>query len=376
MSEPGKTDYYVTLGLNKDDNPDEAALKEAYRKLARTHHPDKGGDEEKFKEIAEAYEILSDPNKRKNYDQYGHDGLSAHAAATAAAEAAAAAAAAEAEAVAAEAAKYGISPKDLNMYRATQAQHINSELRDKTPKEWLEYVNFEKGVNKVLTTYNKYCDENLSGNHKINDRKVRERMRRDIRQGISPFDNLDEYATNLGNEKKRDLTEEVIQRVNTLISDKNDLISEENAKSHKIIRHPYGLFSIDNEYVQRLLAQPPLNWNVDAVVDELSDNFTIMHKLHDMKFIIEDRDMLKGRVKNFQSNECASFLVDTICTNLRSLLPEPWRTETPEENLKLLNRTLYYILKGQAWNVDNAIIVFKQHIDEATKNEIEGDKYW
>ena len=64
-----KPDYYKTLGVSKDATADE--IKKAFRKLARTHHPDAGGDEEKFKEINEAYEVLSDDEKRALYDQYG-----------------------------------------------------------------------------------------------------------------------------------------------------------------------------------------------------------------------------------------------------------------------------------------------------------------
>ncbi len=62
-------DYYQILGLGKDAGADE--IKRAYRKLAHEHHPDKGGDQEKFKEISEAYDVLSDPNKRATYDQFG-----------------------------------------------------------------------------------------------------------------------------------------------------------------------------------------------------------------------------------------------------------------------------------------------------------------
>ena len=61
--------YYDTLGVKKTATPDE--IKKAFRKLARKHHPDAGGDEEKFKEINEAYETLSDAEKRKAYDEYG-----------------------------------------------------------------------------------------------------------------------------------------------------------------------------------------------------------------------------------------------------------------------------------------------------------------
>ena len=62
-------DYYKTLGVPRTASQDE--IKKAFRKLARTHHPDAGGDEAKFKEINEAYEVLSDQKKRDLYDQYG-----------------------------------------------------------------------------------------------------------------------------------------------------------------------------------------------------------------------------------------------------------------------------------------------------------------
>lgn len=63
------TNYYEVLGVKKDANADE--IKKAFRRLARKHHPDAGGSEEKFKEINEAYEVLSDAEKRAQYDQYG-----------------------------------------------------------------------------------------------------------------------------------------------------------------------------------------------------------------------------------------------------------------------------------------------------------------
>lgn len=72
-----KRDYYEVLGVSKDASADE--IKKAYRKKAIQYHPDKNpGDkasEEKFKEAAEAYEILSSPEKKQRYDQYGHAGL-------------------------------------------------------------------------------------------------------------------------------------------------------------------------------------------------------------------------------------------------------------------------------------------------------------
>lgn len=72
-----KRDYYEVLGVDKKANSDE--IKKAYRKLAMKYHPDRNpGDkeaEEKFKEAAEAYEVLSNPDKRARYDQFGHAGM-------------------------------------------------------------------------------------------------------------------------------------------------------------------------------------------------------------------------------------------------------------------------------------------------------------
>jgi molecular chaperone DnaJ len=74
-----KRDYYETLGIPK--NASEEEIKKAYRKLAMKHHPDRNqgesskGSEEKFKEAKEAYEMLSDAQKRAAYDQYGHAGV-------------------------------------------------------------------------------------------------------------------------------------------------------------------------------------------------------------------------------------------------------------------------------------------------------------
>ena len=68
--------YYTTLGIERQSTDDE--IKKAYRKLALKYHPDKNkhpGAEERFKEIAEAYEVLSDSNKRAAFDRYGEDNI-------------------------------------------------------------------------------------------------------------------------------------------------------------------------------------------------------------------------------------------------------------------------------------------------------------
>ena len=76
-----KRDYYEVLGVA--NNVPEEELKKAYRKLAMKHHPDRNpGDktsEEKFKEAKEAYEMLSDPEKRAAYDRFGHAGVDPNA---------------------------------------------------------------------------------------------------------------------------------------------------------------------------------------------------------------------------------------------------------------------------------------------------------
>jgi len=72
-----KRDYYEILGVQK--NASESEIKKAYRQLAIKYHPDKNPDdqaaEEKFKEAAEAYEVLSNPQKKQRYDQFGHAGV-------------------------------------------------------------------------------------------------------------------------------------------------------------------------------------------------------------------------------------------------------------------------------------------------------------
>ena len=72
-----KRDYYEVLGVNKDASEED--VKKAYRKLAMKHHPDRNPDskeaEERFKEAKEAYEVLSEPDKRRAYDAYGHAGV-------------------------------------------------------------------------------------------------------------------------------------------------------------------------------------------------------------------------------------------------------------------------------------------------------------
>lgn len=72
-----KRDFYEILGVDRRATPEE--IKKAYRQMAMKYHPDRNAGnkeaEEKFKEAAEAYEVLSDPDKKQRYDQYGHDGL-------------------------------------------------------------------------------------------------------------------------------------------------------------------------------------------------------------------------------------------------------------------------------------------------------------
>ena len=61
--------YYDVLGVN--ENSSSADITKAFKDLAKKHHPDRGGDEDKFKEVTKAYEVLSDAEKRKVYDTYG-----------------------------------------------------------------------------------------------------------------------------------------------------------------------------------------------------------------------------------------------------------------------------------------------------------------
>ena len=77
-----KRDYYEVLSVGRD--ADDRVIKQAYRKVALEWHPDRNPDkpeaEDRFKEAAEAYEVLSDPQKRDIYNRFGHEGLGARAA--------------------------------------------------------------------------------------------------------------------------------------------------------------------------------------------------------------------------------------------------------------------------------------------------------
>src|SRR5216110_1994479 len=77
MPDMAKRDYYEILGVSRTATPEE--IKRAHRKLVRQYHPDVNknnkASEEKFKEVQEAYDVLSDATKRTNYDQFGHAGV-------------------------------------------------------------------------------------------------------------------------------------------------------------------------------------------------------------------------------------------------------------------------------------------------------------
>lgn len=72
MASKNKRDYYEVLGIDKSTSQSE--IKKAFYRLAKKHHPDRGGDAEKFKEINEAYMVLQDPDKRAKYDRFGFSG--------------------------------------------------------------------------------------------------------------------------------------------------------------------------------------------------------------------------------------------------------------------------------------------------------------
>ncbi len=72
-AESDNNELYGVLGVAKEATQDE--IWKAFKKLAIKHHPDRGGDADKFKEINAAHEVLSDPEKRKVYDKYGLEGL-------------------------------------------------------------------------------------------------------------------------------------------------------------------------------------------------------------------------------------------------------------------------------------------------------------
>ena len=69
-------DYYKTLNINRDSSQDD--IKKAFRKLSKQYHPDKGGNEDKFKEISEAYDTLSNPDKKRRYDMGGQNPFGGH----------------------------------------------------------------------------------------------------------------------------------------------------------------------------------------------------------------------------------------------------------------------------------------------------------
>ncbi len=73
MADPKKLDPYRVLGVAKDASADQ--IKKAYRKLSREHHPDRGGDEARFKEINAAHQVVGDPDKRKLFDEFGPEAM-------------------------------------------------------------------------------------------------------------------------------------------------------------------------------------------------------------------------------------------------------------------------------------------------------------
>lgn len=357
MSKSGKTDYYEVLGLNKTDEPDETALKKAYRSTALKWHPDKNNASEateKFQELNEAYETLSDPKKREIYDKLGHAGLEGtddYPEGTAPEDTG------------------GLSPEEEEKIVTQFLNTYNKISRENNlPRDYL----MNRGDARVILrkiNWNVFLFDGIitfAQNivaHDLKDKYIKDLqlyLKREL--GIIPLDELKQYVEGkslpetkaqkeiIKNDIKKNRTLLVIQSVNKLISEKND-------ENHKIGGKIYGLLPInaDQEEVQKKLRWN--DWNVDDVVNSFSRLFVNQYKLDDMKAIIKDRGMLKGRDIDFDSRQ-------------------PSKEEKGGQNLILLNRTLKNILRVEGWNVDNAIQAFEQHIAEAVAYEMVGDEYW
>lgn len=135
-------DPYEVLGLPRDAAPE--AIRYAYRKLAQLHHPDKGGDEKKFKEVALAYEILSNPERRKAFDEGKLD----------------------------EDGKPMRKAKDVVMHAM---QDIIQQFADKE-------VNLVKAIRDAVAEGRAECQKNLE-NSRVSSRKVEKRMKALVYKG-------------------------------------------------------------------------------------------------------------------------------------------------------------------------------------------------